>query len=151
MPHSRAFRIWLVTTLGGALISGVLWLVLDVWGWREGEFGLVPHPWLQSVRVAHGIFSAGALVAYGMLLSAHVPAGWRGERRRASGALLVAALGLLGATGLVLYYGGMEEMRIVAKWTHNAAGLAFPLLLGVHLMERRRCITERQPGTTAPR
>lgn len=125
-------------SLGGAFASGAVWFALGIGGWQEGEFGLEPHPWAQPVRVVHGILSAVALVAFGMLLALHVPAGWRKRRRQISGAALVGAFAILAMTGWFLYYSGNEDLRAVARWMHNIAGLTFPLLVGRHIMENRK-------------
>ena len=77
-----------------------------------------------AARDLHGAAAMLALVLIGMLLPRHVGPGWSGRVHRSSGAIMLGLLGLLVATGYLLYYAGGEATRDVTSLAHQVAGFA---------------------------
>lgn len=127
--------VWIAAGL--VALTGLAWLVLhDIVGTEPGETE-------RLLLMLHGIAAYAILVAIGSLLPLHVRSGWRRRRKRLTGAAMLTTLGLLGVTGLVLYYGG-EQTRDTARWIHIGIGIASVALFPVHAM-----LTARQ-GATPP-
>jgi hypothetical protein len=105
----------LFTTL---FASGAVWLVADAL--RDGDGG---EAW-QTV----------ALVLLGALYPLHMRLGWRANRNRVSGSLMVTINGLLILTAFGLYYFGSDVLRAWTGYVHIAVGLALPALAGVHIL-----------------
>ena len=134
----RGQRRWLHATLAVLFVSGVVWWVLHRWGEVETEFGPTPHPlnpWLMRV---HGGAAMVALVVLGTLLSGHVRRAWQAGRNRLSGLGMLVWCGGLSVSGYALYYAGAETARTWASIIHLVGGLAFPLVLIVHIWSGRR-------------
>ena len=125
--------VWAV--LAGLLASGAVWLVFQFLV-EPGDMGLHPaQAW--SLRI-HGGLAMLALVVVGSLLPHHALAAWRIGRNRLSGGTMLAALTLLAVSGWLLYYAGSPALRDTASLCHWLLGLATPLLLGWHWLQRRR-------------
>lgn len=86
----------------------------------------------RSLLVWHGISAAFALLAFGAVIPAHIRAAWNVGRNRGSGMAMIAVLGALMISGLLLYYGD-EAWHDSVLWTHWITGFiafaAFPLHL----------------------
>ncbi len=121
--------------LAALLASGVVWLVF--------QFLVAPelmgaHPaQVWSLRI-HGGLAMGALVVVGSVLPHHALAAWRLRRNRTSGGAMLAVLLALTVTGWLLYYAGSPALRDAASWGHWLVGLATPLLLAWHWLQRKR-------------
>jgi hypothetical protein len=105
-----------------SLITGVMWFYLDGWGEVEGEFGPEKHPWISTLAKMHGAGAFVALMSFGMIFSAHLPAGWRMHRSRKSGLLLLADVALIVISAWGLYYAGSDELREGIIYLHLASG-----------------------------
>lgn len=121
-----------------SLVSGLLWFGLGKWGTIEGEFGPEKHPWLATLAKVHGAGAFIALISFGMILSAHIPAGWRAGWSRRSGLLSLGAVAASISTAYGLYYCGTDEWRERIMWLHLIAGLALPLFIALHVWSGRR-------------
>jgi hypothetical protein len=75
-----------------------------------------------------------ALVLLGALYPLHMRLGWRANRNRVSGSLMVTINGLLILTAFGLYYFGSDVLRAWTGYVHIAVGLALPSLDGVHIL-----------------
>jgi len=71
------------------------------------------------------------------LLVQHVPAGWQQNRQRPSGGSVLALCGVLMVTGWGLYYFGGEALRHGTSLIHSGLGLAFPLILFLHIWQKK--------------
>ena len=121
--------------------SGIAFFSMNRWMQVEGEFGPQKHPWQMSVLEIHGAAAFCMMIAFGALLSAHVPAGWRARSLRSVGVALVAAPAFLALSGHLLYYLGDEQLRLSTSYAHAAVGFCLPFLLLVHVLQgaaRRR-------------
>jgi len=121
------------------LASGACWALIHYLGLRP----YLSEPLLMKV---HGAAAMAALILIGGLLPAHVASGWALRQNRSSGALMLAACGLLTVTGYFLYYLGGETAREASSYVHLALGLALPFALGAHLVAN----PSRQPAALSP-
>lgn len=133
-------RTRLLITLAGAglWISGALWLVFHYFLRRPGEWGPEPHvlePWWLRL---HGAFAFLALWTAGLVFAAHIAGAWATGRRRVTGILLFAWLGVQTVTGYLLLYASDDGAWGIVSPTHWIAGLALPAAYAVHRWLRPR-------------
>lgn len=136
-----AFQRWATYgTLIAVAASGVAWLVLHDWmqsGWFVEEHRLL---------VMHGVAAAFSLTVIGGLLPLHIRLAWRIRRNLWSGAIVLLTMGMLGLTGLLLYYGN-EEGRDIVRWVHIGIGVLGIAAVPVHVwMGKRRLARQQQPN-----
>ena len=138
MSNTRSARLarWqiMLLTISGALLwlSGGAWLLLHYFGQLQGEFGpeLNPlEPWLLRL---HGLILIPALLGFGGLFVIHVPRGWKDVPQRNIGLGLSALIGVLIASGYLLYYLGNETARSWTSIAHWSIGLAVPVIFIWH-------------------
>ena len=123
----------LFTTL---FASGAVWLVADAL--KDGEGGELWQTVAANLLMIHGGASMAGLLLLGALYPLHMRLGWRANRNRVSGSLMVTINGLLIVTAFGLYYSGSDVLRAWTGYVHIAVGLALPILFGVHLLLGRR-------------
>jgi hypothetical protein len=125
-------RLLIALTGSGLWLTGGLWLIFHYFLRRPGEWGPEPHelePWWLRL---HGAFAFGAIWVVGLLWGAHVLNAWATGRRRWTGGVLVAWLGLQVVTAYLLIYGTDDGAWGVVSPTHWVAGLALPLGYAAH-------------------
>ncbi|GDY19498.1 hypothetical protein LBMAG56_08430 [Verrucomicrobiota bacterium] len=128
--------------LGGSLVSGLL-----VW------YGVNANRHLDDMALEsaaafpvrfwitiHGLLNPLLCFAFGWLSCEHVPGGWKMQANRASGAVVVAALGLLILSGAGLYYAGDPRLIDLCRWTHRIVGVGLPVLLAGHWIAALRWV-----------
>lgn len=129
---SRRTRL-LISVVGvGLWATGGLWLIFHYFMRPVGEFGPEPHvlePWWLGL---HGLFAFLSLTVIGLLFGVHVGKAWASGRRRWSGSILLGGLLLLSITGCMLLYVGDDGVWGLTTPTHWVAGLALPVLYGLH-------------------
>ena len=113
--------------------TGVAFFVLETFFQVEGEFGVQKHPMQNPALTIHGASAFAMMMAFGALLSAHVPLGWRTGRARRIGLVLIGAVSLQVVTAWMLYYVGSYDAQKVAKWAHLIVGGALPVVLTGHI------------------
>jgi len=123
----------LFTTL---FASGAVWLVADAL--KDGDGGETWQAVAANLLMIHGGASMATLVILGTLYPLHMRLGWRANRNRISGSLMVTINGLLIVTAFGLYYSGAEVLRAWTGYIHIAVGLALPVLAGLHILLGRR-------------
>jgi hypothetical protein len=152
-PHQAGLRLSprrrrvLYAVVGGAWVSGILWLVFHYFLMRQGEFGGEPHPleawWLRL----HGACAFAVLWVGGMLWAVHIRPALSRPGKRMSGLLLLGMLAILAATGYLLYYAVDDGLRDVVRWAHWLTGILLAVVLGVHVVraraQRARLMDER--------
>ncbi|SRR5258706_7032967 len=117
-----------VITVGA---SGLIWFVVhDFISDEQSDV-------TRALLTLHGVASYALLVVLGSLLPLHVRAGWRHRRNIVTGLASLAAMAILGATALVLYYGS-EETHVTARWVHLGLGLFGIVLLPIHAFRPNR-------------
>lgn len=134
---SRRHRYLVYAVAIGVWLSGALWLLFHYFLMRASALGPMPHPlepWWLSL---HGAFAFAAIWSFGLLWGVHVVNNWPAGARRRSGALMILILGVLIASGYLLYYLGDDQLRSITSVTHWAIGLAAPAGFIAHRFARR--------------
>jgi hypothetical protein len=130
-------RRLLFVCLALLVTTGGVWLSVHHLGWpavARAEMEGLPSPWEHWLMQLHG---AGVFVMFflaGRVSAIHVKRGWRLERHRITGVMLVAALALLALSGYALFYLVSDDGRDALGLAHAAAGL---LCAGVLIGHRR--------------
>jgi hypothetical protein len=128
-------------TLGVLWLSGCLWLLLDQYWQRPGEFGLTPHPWQAPILLIHGVIAVLSMYLLGWVTARHVAKWWRAGLRRVSGASFAALLGLLALSGFALFFVSDDRWQRAAALSHDVVGIAITLSAIQHwCFARRRVI-----------
>ena len=144
----KPYRWTLFAVLATSWISGIAFFIFSRWITVEGDFGPEKHPWQFTVLKIHGGAAFSMMITYGYLLASHVPAGWRTQRHRLMGLVLVGSQGFLIFTAYLLYYIAGDELRGWIALMHAGVGFCFPFLLGGHIYSsyrlRRRSKHERR-------
>lgn len=128
---SLPFKVTVYLGFGALLITGAAWLYaqgrLDDPGWET-----VP----RTLMKVHGGAAMLGLLLLGAL-TAHVKRGWKANRNRLSGVILIAANVFLIVSGYALYYAGDENLRAWFSRWHGWIGLSLGLLLPGHVIVGR--------------
>jgi hypothetical protein len=132
MPRRQRAAVLIV--LGFLWLSGCLWLVLDEFFAKPGQFGRTPHPWLMI----HGIFALVTLYVLGWVTSRHIVRWWPGGLRRVSGGALTVFLALLVLSGFALFFVSDDRWQGVAATSHDILGLAVTVFAVQHWFFARR-------------
>lgn len=136
MPLNTRLRAWLYAAFAALFLSGAGWLVAD---FLQGAPGAGDERELASLLLTvHGSLAMPTLMLLGALFPLHVQGSWRRGKNLGSGVTMLAVNGVLIVTALGLYYIGAEALR---RWTsdiHIAVGLAFPVLITIHVVLGKR-------------
>jgi hypothetical protein len=143
---SRRAKNSIYAALGLTWGSGVLWIILHYFFWRQGDFGDEPPALEHPMLVLHGACAFAMLWLAGWLWNAHVQPWWSSQRRRGSGIVLIALGAVLIVSGWLLYYAGGDEVRRWTSVVHWAIGLALAVPVLVHALRAGRY---RSPTGTA--
>jgi hypothetical protein len=136
MPNRQRAAIYSV--LGGLWLSGCLWLMLDQFFARRGQFGPMPHPWQPAILMIHGVVAIIGMYLLGWVTARHVLNLWPGRLRRVSGAALAAFLALLVVSGFALFFMSDDRWQRAAALSHDALGLLVTLFGIQHWFFARR-------------
>ena len=118
--------------------SGLLWLLLDLFFARRGEFGWMPHPLQPPLLLLHGMIAILTLYVFGWVSSHHALRRWPEGGRRLSGAAFIALLLVLTVSGFALFFLVDAEWQRAAKLTHEVAGVLITLFALQHWLFGRR-------------
>ena len=132
LPRWHEWLIYAATAL--LFVTGGAWLLLDRFGKVQGEFGPEPNHALPWMLLIHGTAAYAFTIIAAMLVPVHMQLGWKSERNRPSGLLLVAISLFLLLSGLALYYSTGEALRAATSLSHWIIGLAMPIPMIVHLV-----------------
>ena len=121
-------------TLAVVATSGLAWFALHDGfqsGWSVAEHRLL---------VVHGVVAALSLIVLGGLLPLHIRLAWRTRRNVLTGIIALAVMGMLGLSGLLLYYGD-EDWRDIVRWLHIGIGALGIIAVPLHVwLGRRRVV-----------
>jgi hypothetical protein len=117
-------RVVIYWVFGVLWASGCLWLVLDQYFTRAGQFGPMPHPWEPAVLLLHGVAAIVATYLFGWITARHVLRWWPARRRRLSGATLAAFLAALSVSGFALFFLTDDRWQRGAAVSHDVLGVA---------------------------
>ncbi|MDD4885740.1 MAG: hypothetical protein PHO64_02320 [Thiomonas sp.] len=143
-PRSFAtvLHVTLLALLGTGLLltPGALQMRLDwdvPWALSSGS-----RVWVAALHALSFLLIFGLI---GALWAVHIRAGWVRRENVASGALLLAVFGLLGLSGLGLYYAGGEALPGWSAVVHLLAGGLLPLLYAAHRLGARAAAARAWP------
>ena len=111
-------------------VSGVLYLLAHEFEIKA--LGIENH----SILIVHGFAAYLFVFLFGAIMPNHIKAGWKHNRNRLSGGLMVTVMSLLLTSGLFLYYG--NETRDASLWVHWVIGCGLVLLFPLHFIRGRR-------------
>ena len=134
----KPMRLMLYGAFALSWFTGLGFYALETFFQVEGEFGISKHPLQNPALTIHGAAAFAMMMAFGALLSAHVPMGWRTGRVRGMGLTLIGAVALQVVTAWILYYAGNPDIQKAAKWAHLIVGASLPAVLVVHIVQARR-------------
>ena len=117
-------RFWIYSIVGLLWSSGALWLLLDQFFAKRGEFGVTPHPLEGPLLLLHGVLAIISMYLFGWVAARHVSRWWRARQRRSSGAMLTAILAVLSISGFALFFLVGDTPQRVAVLVHDVLGLA---------------------------
>jgi hypothetical protein len=140
-PTASKLALWhrrtLEVILTALALTGLVWIAATLMLDRYPDFdGPEIRSALHLDIIVHGILAYAALAAIGSLLGRHVPAGLETGRKVNTGIATLIFTGVLGATGLLLYYAGGEETRALSSLAHQiVGGAAIPLVI-FHILKQ---------------
>ena len=108
------------------------------WADRLKESGEQWQEIAANLLMVHGGAAMATLLLLGALVPLHVQRAWRAGKNRAAGVAMVTLNAVLIVTAFGLYYSGSETLRPWMSDVHLWVGLAFPLLLLIHVVLGRR-------------
>ncbi|BDT74723.1 hypothetical protein [Polynucleobacter sp. KF022] len=127
MPNwQRTFVILGIMTCS---ITGLMYLLGHQFQIQRAALGT------HSILAAHGIAAILATLALGSVLSFHIKAGYKSQKKRWSGFSQLSLLTLLLVTVALLYY-GPEEIRDITVDTHWMTGLLFFVIFLLHAFQK---------------
>jgi len=130
------FRWGLYGIFSVLFVTGAVWMIADAL--KDSPSGDFWQGMSASLLMIHGGAAMVTLVLLGALIPIHVMRGWRSRRNRLAGAAMVIANVLFVVTAFGLYYAGSEIWRPWISNVHIAVGLAFPVLVVIHIWTGRR-------------
>jgi hypothetical protein len=133
-PH---FRLALYAAYSTLFITGAGWLPTNQMkdAPSTGEAWQIVGAYLLMI---HGGAAMAALMLFGALFPLHMQRGWRAQRNRLMGAIMLTCTGALIATSFGLYYAGSDMLRPWMSDIHIGLGLCLPGLFLVHIVIGRR-------------
>ena len=145
---NRPFKALVYLSFGVLLLTGAAWMYAQG---RPEDQG-----WETIPRLLMKIHGGAAMLALLVLgaLTMHVRRGWKADKNRLSGALLIAVNVFLIITGYGLYYAGGEALRAWLSHWHAWIGLVSGVLLPAHVLAGRLILRalprRRHPEESAP-
>ena len=125
---------WQLNTFTVSLIllwcTGLIWISFEL----MGSPGVSIRPYLLTL---HGLLIVPLFIGLGGLWAAHVPKGWKPEKKKLSGISLIIFLTFLSTSGLLLYYLGPIYFKDLTGLFHSILGLILVPLVFRHYNKRR--------------
>jgi hypothetical protein len=121
MPRRQRLAVYVV--VGALWLSGCLWLCLDQFLSKRGEFGVAPHPLEPAILLIHGVIAILSMYLFGWVTARHILRRWPERVRRISGGTLGTIFVLLTLSGFALFFVSDDEWQHIAAWTHDVLGL----------------------------
>ena len=131
---SRPLKAVVYLSFGLLVLTGACWM------YAQGR--LEDEGWETIPRLLMKIHGGAAMLALLVLgaLTAHIRRGWKADKNRLSGVVLIAVNAFLIVTGYGLYYAGSESLREwLSRW-HGWIGLVSGVLLPAHVIAGRLII-----------
>jgi hypothetical protein len=137
MPKRQRLTVYLI--MGALWLSGCLWLCLDQFFAKRGDFGVGPHPWEPAILLIHGVIAILSMYVFGWISARHILRWWPARLRRLSGGTLGAFFLLLALSGFALFFVSDDDWQRIAAWTHDVLGLGVTVFAAEHWLLARRC------------
>jgi hypothetical protein len=122
--------------LAALFISGAVWIAADAL--KDSAGGETWQAVAANLLMIHGGASMVSLLLVGALFPLHVRRGWRSNKNRVSGSVMLTIIGFLVVTAFGLYYSGSDVLRTWTSYVHIGGGLALPALIFTHIVLGRR-------------
>ena len=135
------FRWAVYTAFVLLFVSGAVWLLADQL--KDGTNGELWQAAGANLLMIHGGAAMATLLLLGALFPLHMQRSWRARKNRISGLTMITFNAILIVTAFGLYYLGSEMLRPWISDVHIVVGLAFPLLLLIHVVLGRRSSSTR--------
>jgi hypothetical protein len=129
------FRWALYAAFSVLFITGLVWMITNAQ--RDSPNGEFWQAVSANLLMIHGGAAMITLVLVGALIPTHILRAWASRRNRLTGPVMVTLNILLITTAFGLYYAGSDTLRTWISDLHIAVGIAFPVLLGVHVLTGR--------------
>jgi len=136
LPRWQEWAVYL--SLGGLIVTGILWLLFDQWVRVEGEFGPEHHAAQSWLLTGHGVLAYGFLIVAGAMIPVHIILGWRLRKNLWSGISLASLCLILAVSALGIYYLGEDAARSWASLMHWSLGIAVLPIFLIHALKGRR-------------
>jgi hypothetical protein len=145
MPRRQRLAVYLI--MGILWLSGCLWLCLDQFIAKRGEFGVTPHPWEPAILLIHGVIAILSMYLFGWITAHHILRWWPGRLRRLSGGTLGTFFFLLAVSGFALFFVSDDDWQRIAARIHDVLGLAVVVFAVEHwfLIKTARKTPSRGP------
>ena len=125
---------WQINTFTLSLISlwltGVMWISFELMGATEATIK-------TYLLTLHGLLIVPLFIGLGALWSAHMPSGWKPEKKIVSGISLIIFLAFLSLSGLLLYYLGSIYFKDLTSLFHSTLGLVLVPLVFWHYSKKK--------------
>ena len=112
--------------------TGILWVIFNQLNLSSNE----------QILALHGILIIPALLSLGILISSHIPSGWKPKKRKFSGLSLTSALLLLILSGFLISEVGHEHLflgsniELGVSLTHASIGFVLVPLIFWHYRKK---------------
>lgn len=136
MPGRQRLAVYVI--LGLLWLSGGVWLLLDQFFQRQGEFGAMQNPWQPPLLLVHGIVAIGSMYLLGWISARHVLRWWPSRLRRLSGSLLASLLTILVLSGFALFFLTDDRWQHASVVAHDVIGIAITAFAVQHWFFARR-------------
>jgi hypothetical protein len=137
MPGTQRLAIYLI--MGALWLSGCLWLYLDQFMAKRGEFGATPHPLEPAILLIHGVIAILSMYLFGWVSARHILRWWPARLRRLSGGTLGTFFLLLAVSGFALFFVSDDDWQHIAVRIHDVLGLGVAIFAAQHwFLVRRR-------------
>lgn len=140
----RWHRCCVYAACGWLVATGLLWLIAHYLVRPVGEFGESINPLEPWSMKLHGAGAMFALFFIGSLMNSHIRRALKSGRNLMSGWSMIAVLVALVVSGYGLYYLAGEESRPVWSAVHWIIGLAFPIVITLHIILGRSSNIHKQ-------
>jgi hypothetical protein len=145
----KRWERWVFHATGlAAAVTGLAYFWMKYMLATDDPFALVNHPWEPAMLSWHVVTSPAFVLAFGILLNAHIVKQLRAWRRenRVSGLTSLGMFATMAASGYLLQVVTSAALLTGLVWVHVGSGIVFTLAYIGHLV-----ITLRLPRTrTAP-
>ena len=134
MKFNYKYFTYLSLTL--SWMTGVAFFVLNRWFRVEGEFGEEIHAWQFPILKVHGAAAFVMIGFFGYMLSGHITKFWKKRKQQVAGLVLLNMHAVMILTAYILYYTGLEVLRVSSSYVHTVVGVLYPIVLWLHIRKK---------------